>query len=256
MKTTTLFLLFALLGNLVALPTLAQTIRRVNNTPGLNDPAVYATAQAAHNAAATGDIISLEPSDNANYGSLMVTKRVTIVGPGYFLDKNPNTSFDKRGAGLNSITFENGSANSSVMGVYFFGNGTISIKDVNIKVARCSCSGASNVGIAMNKSNTLLAGVYSSGNNAEISNNLLSNVQGELDGNNNIVAGLNCTITNNIFLSGLVNMGGCVINYNTFPATSLQNVRSSTFTNNIIDARLATNTSTAQTSPFGNGDCA
>lgn len=54
MKNTTLLLLIILFGGLVALPTLAQTIRRVNNTPGLNDPAVYPTAQAAHNAAAVG----------------------------------------------------------------------------------------------------------------------------------------------------------------------------------------------------------
>ena len=62
----------------------AQTIRRVNNTPGLNDPNVYATAQAAHDAAAPNDIISLEPSASPYYGSITVLKRINIVGAGYY----------------------------------------------------------------------------------------------------------------------------------------------------------------------------
>lgn len=77
----------------------AKTIRRVNNTPSLNDPNVYATAQATHDAAAPNDIISLEPtacSSYTCYGGLTVTKRIDVVGPGYFRDKNPNNFFDLR----------------------------------------------------------------------------------------------------------------------------------------------------------------
>ncbi len=176
MKTTTLFLLITLLGGLVALPTLAQTIRRVNNTPGLNDPNVYATAQAAHNAAAIGDIISLEPSDSPNYGTLTITKRVTIVGPGYFLDKNPNTFFDKRVPTLSTVTFENGSANSVITGV----NGSfLDIRDVNITVTRCRTNN-----IQMARSNVLVGGVFTNGNNATITNNF---IDGAIDGGANFV---------------------------------------------------------------------
>lgn len=86
------------------------TIRRVNNNPGvvLNSvgPAlVYSNFSDAHTAASStaGDTIYLEPSD-INYGSLNINKRIVLIGPGYFLDKNPNTPFDKRNAKVSGIS--------------------------------------------------------------------------------------------------------------------------------------------------------
>lgn len=115
----------------------AQTIRRVNNSPDLNDPNVYATAQAAHDAAVAGDIISLEPAGTVggvNYGNITMSKRLTIYGPGYYSDKNPNTIFDKRQVTLNEISFEKGSANSVIRGAEV---GNILLNDINITVDRC-----------------------------------------------------------------------------------------------------------------------
>lgn len=97
-----------------------STIRRVNNNPGvvLNaaGPAfVYNNFEAAHAAASTTvvDTIYLEPSD-INYGSISITKKIVLIGPGYFLDKNPNTPFDKRTARVNSISFSAIAAGSNI----------------------------------------------------------------------------------------------------------------------------------------------
>ena len=54
MKTTILIFLLA-----ISCSTFAKTIRRCNNT-GVN---VYATIQAAHDAAVAGDIIYVKPSN-------------------------------------------------------------------------------------------------------------------------------------------------------------------------------------------------
>ena len=86
----TRLLLFVGLPLLLAAPTTQAKIWRVNNNGGIN--ASYASAQAAQDAAITvaGDTRHLEASQ-ANYGSLRATKRLIIIGPGYFLRQNTNT---------------------------------------------------------------------------------------------------------------------------------------------------------------------
>jgi hypothetical protein len=94
----------------------AQTIRRVNNTgltiAGVN---IYTTLQAAHDAASSGDIIYLEPSD-ISYGNLTCVRPLTIIGNGYFLDQNPSLQLDKRESIVGTINFANGSAGSRITG--------------------------------------------------------------------------------------------------------------------------------------------
>lgn len=211
----------------------AQTVRRVNKTPGLNDPAIYASVQAAHDASAAGDIIYVEPTDVAsgNYGSATLNRQVTIIGTGYDLALTPNTSFDKREVNLSTLTFENGSAGSTVMGMTF---SSVSIRDINCTVTRCTMSS-----ISLAQAQVLLGGVYSNGNNATITNN---RIESSISASG-VVGGqaINCIITNNVFKSfGISSLSGAVINYNTFYVQSspiLNNVDGSTFTNNIIDAR-------------------
>lgn len=221
----------------------AQTIRRVNNTPGLNDPNVYATAQAAHDAAAANDIISLEPSASPSYGNVTVTKRINIVGTGYLLEKNPNNTFDKRQTTIDNLIFENGSANSTISGVQ--SNGTITIYDANVTISRCQVSS-----ISHGRSSTFLAGIQSVGNNSIIVNNFISSgVLGTIYSSTcggspcSLYSGTNCTIANNIINSSISTLSSSVINYNTFYYTigsSISNVVGSTVTNNIFDARSAT----------------
>ena len=83
----TLLLLFAscLVANMTAY---GQTIRRVNNTAGMSAP--YTTIDGAITAASTGDIILVEGS-STNYtlpNNYTLTKKVSIIGPGYSLTQN------------------------------------------------------------------------------------------------------------------------------------------------------------------------
>ncbi|MEA5401470.1 hypothetical protein VB776_00995 [Arcicella sp. DC2W] len=222
-------LIFALL--FINFAVLSQTIRRVNNTSGLNDPAIYATAQAAHDAAKDGDIIQLEPSDNPNYGDLTVTKKLTILGIGYDLDNIANPFFDKRVPKLSGVSFDFGSAKSTIMGVDV---GVISVNDESINISRCK-TGAVYLGFSQNSND---GSIYSYGNKAIIVQCLVGQI-GSLYGYFNKDLGNNCTISNNIIQGGLSNLFNSVISNNTFKSSSTIFYYSigCVFSNNIIDAR-------------------
>jgi hypothetical protein len=220
----------------------AQTIRRCNNNPGVTGANVYTTIQAAHDAAAAGDIIYVEPS-TAAYGSLTVIKRVTIIGNGYYNDKNSNTAFDSRTSKVSSISFNNGSASSILMGIEFTSGGSnLGINDINITVTRCK-----NIGFINFASSTNLAlGTSSRGNNATITKNLIS---GKITGSNStnvtLQYGYNCIISNNIFLgqgigSFCQDLTNCVLSNNVFNGSNLQDLYGCSISNNIFDARNST----------------
>ncbi len=113
----------------------AQTIRRVNNNPGVTGVNVYSSAQAAHDAAAANDILLIEPSDT-DYGDLILTKPLKIYGNGYFLDVNTELRADDRNSEFSSIKFSTGSDGAEVYGIvassviYIFGVS-------NIRISRC-----------------------------------------------------------------------------------------------------------------------
>lgn len=210
----------------------AQTVRRVNKTPGLNDPAIYSSVQEAHDNSADGDIIYVEPTDVANgfYDDVTFNRRVTLIGTGYDLRTTPNTSFDKRQVSINNITLENGSAGSVIMGMAI---GYVNIRDINCTVTRCGLQS-----ISMGQATILLGGVYSYGNNPTITNCRLVSISGG--------QATNAIISNNIFTSppyyqSTINeLTGAVINYNTIYCSDgprFSNVDGSTITNNIFDAR-------------------
>ena len=69
---------------------------RVNNS-GI--PADFTTASQMMNSASVlnGDTVYFEGSMNA-YGSLTITKRLVIIGPGYFLGENDSTQANKKSA--------------------------------------------------------------------------------------------------------------------------------------------------------------
>jgi Right handed beta helix region len=114
MKTKSLLTLLFLVTLLTS--ALAQTTRRVNNNPGITGTNVYATFADAHTAAATNDIIIIEPSANS-YGTITLTKPLKIYGNGYFLEANPELKADKRQSTFVDIILTIGSSGSEIYGV-------------------------------------------------------------------------------------------------------------------------------------------
>ena len=95
-------------------------IWRVNNNPGI--AANFTTVQAAHDGAASGDTIHLEGSPNT-YGGLTCSKKLFIVGPGYFLDQHPNTQALQQSAQVSTVTLNVGSEGTVITGLDFRGSG-------------------------------------------------------------------------------------------------------------------------------------
>jgi hypothetical protein len=90
-------------------------IWRVNNNIGI--AADFTTLQDAHNGAASGDTIYVESSPT-NYGSLTSSKKLTIVGTGYFLAQNQGLQAFTLPAMVGSVTFNAGSAGSIIEGLH------------------------------------------------------------------------------------------------------------------------------------------
>ncbi|MBO9563923.1 MAG: hypothetical protein J7621_14165 [Niastella sp.] len=106
-------------------------IWRVNNNPGIQ--ASFTTIQAAHNGAANGDTLYIE-SSQTSYGALACSKRLVIIGTGYFLPGRELQAFDYASL-VGTINFNSGSNGSVVEGVSFNGSG-VYIYDHNITVRR------------------------------------------------------------------------------------------------------------------------
>jgi hypothetical protein len=114
---------FTLLAILCALLNSQNTfakIWRLNNNPGV--VADFTDLNSAHQGAASGDTLHLEGSPNG-YGSVTFTKKLIVLGPGYFLDENPGSQSFVQTAKVSGITFSMGSQGSIVMGLDFLGAG-------------------------------------------------------------------------------------------------------------------------------------
>jgi hypothetical protein len=130
---------FTFLILLLAISASAQTIRRVNNNPGITGTNIFTTIQAAHDAAVNGDIIYVEPS-NVSAGTLTCTKNLRIFGNGYFLNFNIQLQNDVRTSRVSDITLNTGSDGTVISGLDVAGNGIIQGFGVsNITVSRNRC---------------------------------------------------------------------------------------------------------------------
>lgn len=84
-----------------------------------------------------GDTVYLEGSTNSYEGGSLA-KRLTIIGAGFFLLDNPNTSNDLLEARLDEIVFNPGSQGSLMIGVHVISVYGIDIGNVsNITIKRC-----------------------------------------------------------------------------------------------------------------------
>lgn len=214
----------------------AQNILRVNNNVGVNAP--YTTISAAIAAAGANDIIMVEGSIVA-YDNITINKKVTIVGPGYYLLENLNLQGSPSSASLASVTFAAGSDGSSLYGLNMtggIGNGD-NVPTNNINISNCRIGGLT---LSGDSNNFFISGCYITGSlvfsnvseytSAIVSNNyiggfgqgsgttLVTLTQNVIGGG--ISAGFNCDIRNNIFTgTSFGGLNGSMIKNNVFIVT-------------------------------------
>ncbi len=112
--------LILLLLIFIAVNTASAKIWRVNNTGVATD---FTTPQAAVNAAGVvdGDTIHIEPS-GTGYGNIILTKRLIIIGNGYFLgtsgsNSNPDLQANPAASTIGDLYVSSGGSNSVIMGL-------------------------------------------------------------------------------------------------------------------------------------------
>ena len=221
----------------------------VSNVPGF--PANFSSLQACVDAAANGDIIIVQGS-GASYGDVEVTKMLTILGPGYFLNQNPQTQAVLASAKLNSIYFKDGSSGSILEGMEIIGS-TPGAYPVS---APCFSSGSNSYSIKIDSATvTCIADYWADW--IQISNSTGSIIRGcygnsifdylnisDLHVENTIFVQPyfnNASVTNCLFYYGLDGIGGstcvdnCVFKNNVISQNNnFFSIGTSSFSNNIF----------------------
>jgi hypothetical protein len=220
-----------------------QTIRRVNNNPGVTGVNVYTTIQAAHDAAVAGDIVYVEPS-STQYAFATLTKRLNIFGNGYFIQENAgaNAPQDTRESNVSGLYFEAGSENSIVTGVTFSGG---NVKVPNITIDRCKITSQLNLSYGG-------ASPYTFGDNTIIKNCYITGYV-----NGQAVVGTKgsvekAVILNNIIVGGLYALKESVIKGNTFTNTILNYLNGAYLKDCIISDNIQVGSATFIVSSFPN----
>jgi hypothetical protein len=202
-------------------------IWRVNNNPGINN--VITTLQAAHDSASAGDTIMVESSPTP-HGTVVLNKKLVILGPGYFLGENKDLQADLYNANVSLVEFGyktnslnaiiSSSAGSFISGLEVY---AISIKVSGVTIHRCL------VNSGVQWQNDLYSG--------NMSNEVLSEsfIRGSVTANPYYGKSItNILVKNNIILGSLtagVASSSLIENNVIFNGVVLEN---STFRNNII----------------------
>jgi hypothetical protein len=223
------------------IPTSMAGKWRVNNT-GIS--AHFTSAQQAANSASVliGDTLYFEGSITS-YGSLNLTKRLVLIGPGYFLGQNPQTQADLSYAMIESLTFSLGSKGSVLSGMTLWSGTTI--QDTAITLTRNNLGSVSVYGPSINNNITgnYIVYLYVSGSQGNtISNNLIirdaqcwQGICFNLEGNSS------ATVTNNIF-KGCQTIENCLYENNIATGTATGGNDTFTATNSTIYNNIGAST--------------
>lgn len=209
----------------IAVQAHAQTIRRVNNNPGVTGLNVYTTAQAAHDAAVANDIIIIEPS-TVNYGNITIVKPLKIYGNGYYLGVNTELKVDQRASPVGEINIYGAGGGSMIAGLT---TGTVYLRGAsNVTLTRNKMQGNLNIytdeggGVPVPISNVVISGnetqAIGVGNNqGGTTNNILIT--------NNLVSYI--SITNDALNTGIV------VRHNTITSTNSISLVNAIYENNL-----------------------
>jgi len=97
--------------------TLNATVWRVNNRTNVD--ADFTTLQDAIDGASDGDTLYIDGSATA-YGDGTFTKKLIVIGAGYWLDENDTTQTFKQNSTVGKLIFNDGSQGSIVQGLYIY----------------------------------------------------------------------------------------------------------------------------------------
>lgn len=218
-------------------------IYTVNNRPN-TDPD-FSSLSAAHTAAQPGDTLYICAS-SSSYGDLTISKRITLIGPGYFLEENPQTQVGSFLAMVDYLSFVSGASDTFVTGLQIK---RISISSSNITITRNyirSTDGYSshvinvawyhtNIAIIQNffyfnyeyNNNEGLIELTGYNSGVLISNNILLSYEGA---NLTVSPTSSATIENNVMLGGISTLNNSIFQNNimimgTFNSVSGNQVR-------------------------------
>lgn len=149
--STSLKLLFLALIFFKSKLVIAATVR-VNNTLTTDkNNKIYATLQEAHDNSAAGDSLLVEGTVKT-YADLNCTKRLVIIGTGYFLTKNPGQASSVSST-VQNINFRAGSEGSVIIGLLFSSDLTSYSPHVyvsGISIIRCYLTNGINIESSIN----------------------------------------------------------------------------------------------------------
>jgi len=180
MKSSLYFFTLTFLFSIIKAGSSSATVFRVNNALTENRSGrLFTTIQNAHNDfdVKNGDTLMVEGSTKP-YEGLKCTKRLVIIGPGYFLGENPAVNGVVASALIDNffdINFEEGSQGSFLIGMSM-GNNYIHVLVSNVYIIRCkiqslSFEGAANSKVVTSFINAIsLAQKYHANSNISITN--------------------------------------------------------------------------------------
>lgn len=122
-------MLLALGVLLMAAGVSAETFR-VNNAEGSG--AQFATYKDAENAASDGDVIIVDGSQTS-YGEIIISKKITLKGPGYYLTLNEDSKEGASPATFDKIIMR--AEGAKITGLYV--TGTVEMRANHLIVTRC-----------------------------------------------------------------------------------------------------------------------
>ncbi len=223
------------------------TVHTVSNSP--STLAQFNNIQAAVNAAAAGDTIYVHGTPNPYSAFTQTNKQLTIMGPGFFADKNLPFTANIQGCTITGVS----SANSEYHGLTFTSGLQIATAHPdNLRFIRNHFAG---IDININQGSITYAGYLFEGNlfdNATVNATAGSTYQNFLFQNNYFYE--NGTVRDANF-NGFFNSVNVLFNHNLWfgPGSGVRNVATSsnnrflTFANNIFVRRNAANSISSST---------
>lgn len=248
---------FTILVTLITLVTISSHAAKIRaNNTGVKSVSdlVYRTLDSAYNAAKAGDTIYVEPSVE-DYTISAITKKIILIGNGYFLNENAGISYTSSTSNIiSNFNVEAGAAGSLFTGLNF--KGVVTADADNLSFYRNKFNSGftfDNSPDITNHSNIVLIGNFIEGNivnnrgsgtftNLIISNNFISSnffylghVSSGTCSNNTLIYGPTITgVNSNFTLSNFVIQNN-IFAYNPDASFPYRHVNS-TFKNNICSA--------------------